>query len=374
MQTISVGANQRGFSLPELTVAMAIFLVVSAVGFALFNQQQVTFSQQLGEVGLNISVRNTMGMIQTDVANAGNGVFGGANIPAWPVGITFVIPPAGTCYDAAAHTYGPACFGQLNIIASDPNTPPANLTDNTGANSNAACSRTDNGVAYAQGGANPNQVAGRYGAGDQLLFLSSDGHKLSTAVLTAAPTVVGTAVKFAFSATDANGQNTAANDPLQISTQPVTSSVVNDTWSDTTAFSDQLSNQFCGADWVVKLSPIVYQVDSTDLTNPKLTRTQAGIASVVMEQVTGFRIGATVWNDGTGGANTTYTPYYYDPATFPNHPNDFSLVRSIRISLIARTAPNNNPTYHFRNSFDNGPYQIQGGAVVINPRNLSMND
>jgi len=38
---------------------------------SVFNQQQIAFSQQLGEVGLNISLRNTMGMIQTDVANAG---------------------------------------------------------------------------------------------------------------------------------------------------------------------------------------------------------------------------------------------------------------------------------------------------------------
>jgi len=129
-----------------------------------------------------------------------------------------------------------------------------------------------------------------------------------------------------------------------------------------------------------------------------------------MEQVIGFRIGATIWNDGAGGVNTTYTPYYYDPATFPFHPNDYSLVRSLRLSLIGRTrltriritldgyvldsndpnisgflalnGPNllglgestTYPSYTFRNTFDNGPYQIQGNVVVVNPRNMSMND
>jgi len=98
------------------------------------------------------------------------------------------------------------------------------------------------------------------------------------------------------------------------------------------------------------------------------------VTSIVMEQVVGFKVGASVWNDGAGGTDTTYSPYYYDPATFPNKPNDFSLVRSIRISIIARTAPSRNPTNQFRNAFDNGAYQIQGAAVVVNPRNMSMND
>jgi len=327
-------------------------------------------------VGLNIALRNATGMIQMDVENAGNGVFAGANIPSWPVGVTFSLPPAGTCYDAVSFTYGPSCFGTLNIIAADANTPAINATDNTGGAGNAACSLTSDGVAYGRAapGLTLAQTAALYSTGNQLLFLSSTGHKLTTVILSAAPVVAGAAIQFSFAPTTIAGGNTPANDPLSISTQALTSSVVNDVWTDTTAFSDQLSNQFCGPDWIIKLSPIVYQVDTTAPDDPKLTRTQAGITSIVMEQVTGFRVGASVWNDGSGGVNTTYAPYYYDPATFPNHPNDFSLVRSVRVSLIARTAPNSNPNYHFRNSFDSGPYQIQGTAIVINPRNLSMND
>ena len=57
-----------------------------------------------------------------------------------------------------------------------------------------------------------------------------------------------------------------------------------------------------------------------------------------------------------------------------NESYNFSLVRSIRVSLIGRTTPDYRGTYKFRNTFDNGPYQVQGIAVVANPRNLSMND
>jgi hypothetical protein len=43
------------------------------------------------------------------------------------------------------------------------------------------------------------------------------------------------------------------------------------------------------------------------------------------------------------------------------------------VSLIGRTSPSNADS-EFRNSFDNGRYQVQGIAVVVNPRNMSMND
>jgi len=36
--------------------------------------------------------------------------------------------------------------------------------------------------------------------------------------------------------------------------------------------------------------------------------------------------------------------------------------------------PNYNASYKFRNTYNQQPYQIQGMAVVVNPRNMSMND
>jgi hypothetical protein len=43
--------------------------------------------------------------------------------------------------------------------------------------------------------------------------------------------------------------------------------------------------------------------------------------------------------------------------------------------LIARATPNsdNSNGTNFTNTYDQGPYQVQGVSVVINPRNLNSN-
>jgi hypothetical protein len=114
---------------------------------------------------------------------------------------------------------------------------------------------------------------------------------------------------------------------------------------------------------VLKLSPITYQVDATDPTDPKLTRTQGGQTNVIAEQIIGFKVGAAVWN------GTTDVTYSFDASTY-NH--DWSLIRAVRVSMIGRTPADS--TNNFRNSFDGGAYKIESVSVVINPRNLSMND
>ncbi len=94
----------------------------------------------------------------------------------------------------------------------------------------------------------------------------------------------------------------------------------------------------------------------------------------MIEQVIGFKIGAAIWN-----APDTQPKYNYDASSYTDiTPNDmaynFSLVRAVRVSLIGRTTPSADPNYKFRNAFDNGAYQVQGTAVVVNPRDMSMND
>ena len=123
-------------------------------------------------------------------------------------------------------------------------------------------------------------------------------------------------------------------------------------------------------DWVIRLAPITYYVDTTNASNPKLMRQVAGgTATTVMEQVVSFKVGAALENDNTGN-------YYYNAGAATNtaggYNNDFTLVRSVRVNLMARTPPN--ATVSYRNQFDGGPYQVLGGSVVINLRNMSMND
>ena len=77
-----------------------------------------------------------------------------------------------------------------------------------------------------------------------------------------------------------------------------------------------------------------------------------------MDQIIGFKVGASIWNNDTANGYTT-TSYNYDASNYAMGALDgawnFSLVRSVRISMIARTAPTTtfgSGTYH--NTFDGG--------------------
>ena len=377
-------------------VAMAIFMLISAAAISLFRQQQINSQAMTGQVALNLALRNAVSQLEMDVANAGSAYFQSANMPSWPVGLSVVnnvVAQGNTC-KTGNYTYGANCFDQLNIIdGANPNTyPPANVTGL----SPSTCSDTSTGVAYSQAAVLPNgtvqtlaATAAEFNRHDQILFMNGAGTKITTAVLTHNATVSGGAVKFQFNATNADGTNSGgpngANDPLDITTCEGYSPC-----SLTTPPANvpaKVTNQFCAGsgDWIMKLDPIVYAVDiTTDPYNPRLTRkTAATGARTVMEQILGFKVGATIWNDASTNTTDQYAMgglYQYDASTYCNVtcPGDmafnFAIIRSVRVSLIGRTIPDWRGTYIYRNGFDNGPYQVQGMAVVVNPRNLSMND
>jgi type II secretory pathway pseudopilin PulG len=362
-------------------VAMAIFLLVSTGVFALFSQQQATSTQQQGMVGLNIGIRNAISQLQLDLANAGTGYYVGINIPSWPIGVTIVnhVPPSGTsCYDPSTNSYTTNCFDQLNILTAANSTPapyPINATDSTGGTGvTVNCSDTSTGVAYGQAalaaGLSLAQTAANYRQGDQLLFLNGKGSQMTAVILTRNPSVAGPAIAFTFNPTNTDGTNTGpnwqTNDPLDIAACN----------GGPCPARNNFGKQFCGGDWILKLSPISYFVDSSNPNDPRLDRQQSGNTVVVMDQVIGFKVGATIWNSSQ---NRMEANYNYDSSTYTVSSSDdaaymFSLVRSVRISLIGRTAPSTDPSFTFRNPFDGGPYQVQGASVVVNPRNLSMNE
>jgi len=389
--------HEKGFTLIELMVSMAIFLVISAAAFRLFSLQQSSASMLRDQVGLNLGLRNALTQLELDISNAGSGYFQGLNIPGWPVGVTIsnnVIASGSTCYSTTTSSYTSTCFDRINVItAADPTTyPPVNATDSTGGTSPTAnCTNTNSGIAYTQAasGLNLTNTAKEFKSGDQVLFVDSTGTFLTSVVLTANGAVSGSAVKLVFNATNSDGSNSVANDPLDITAcdgnTPCTA-------------AGKLGTQFCGNDWIIKLAPISYFVcagpgssssctdtssSSPDIANPKLVRLQNGSLSVVMEQVVGFKVGATIFNATKDNSTDSYqynsacystNPDPTNPCTNVDVPYNFTVVRSVRASIIARTTPNLNATYTYRNSFDNGPYQVQGMAVVVNPRNMSMND
>jgi hypothetical protein len=171
-------------------------------------------------------------------------------------------------------------------------------------------------------------------------------------------------VSLAFNSTGAGGTNTSANDPISMTLN---------------APSTELTSSFCSTDWVLRLQPIKYTVTTTATVNgiedPQLVRTQSGTSNVVMDQVVGFKVGAAWWDNNTDTFAYCYnTGAYCDPPanTIPGYNSDFTLVRSVRVTIIGRTTPSTDPSYTYRNPFDSGAYQIRGSSIIVDPRNLTM--
>lgn len=343
---ISRSASSAGFSLVELMVAMAIFLVVGGAAVELAKRHVPLFTAQQSQTGLNLAMRNGVAQMQIDVVNAGTGYYQGVNIPSWPIGITVFNSTPGTgCFDAATNTYTSTCFDTLNVIAID-QTPPSHPFDMGGTD----CIYTDDATTLfvtPTGTTTLSQLAADFHTGDQILLVKSDGSQMTTTILTSDGMVSGGKVHLAHNPTGLDGTNAINKDPLGL----------------TTTDNNKLGRQYCTADWVLKLAPITYSVDASDPTDPKLIRTQNGQPSVIAEQIIGFKVGASIWNGATDDA------YSFDAGSYKH---DWSLIRSVRVSMIGRTPTDLGSS--FRNSFDGGPYKIQSISVVINPRNLSMND
>ena len=366
--------KMSGFTLIEFLVAMVIFAVIAGSTFSLFRQHAPYFTAQQNLAGTNIAMQNAITEIQLNLANAGTGYYPGANIPSWPVGVSIVNQlPTTPCNTPATFVYGPQCFDTLNILTMNPTVAPAHATDSTGGSGTGNCSNATSTTFYIQpytpiGSETVAQAATRtalsYKSGDQLILITAgNGALVNTFVLTAPPIVGSNYVAFNHVASAATYfTNGLANDPLQFT---AVSGL-----QQSPPYASKLGNQFCGTDWVMKLEPTTYTVNTSIPTDPQLERIQGGVINVIAQQVIGFKVGAATWNDATSTSSETY---HFNPNDIGYY-NDFSLVRSVRISLIGRTTPNPDPTYTFRNTFDGGPYQVVGSTVVVNPRNMSMND
>jgi prepilin-type N-terminal cleavage/methylation domain-containing protein len=375
-------AGTSGFTLVEFMAAMLIFAIIAGSTFTLFRQHEPYFNQQQNLAGTNIAMQNAITQMQLDLANAGTGYYPGANIPSWPVGVSIINQlPTSPCNTPATFTYGPQCFDTLNILTMNPNVAPAHPTDATGGTNSGNCSAATGTTFYIQPytpiGAETmahaaTRTAASFSTGDQLILITaSNGGQVNTFVITSAPIVGPNYVAFSHLASNSTYfTNSSANDPIGFTANSISEST-------NPPLASKLGNQFCGQDWVMKLEPTTYSVDTSIPTDPKLERSQGGVTNVIAEQVIGFKIGVATWNDATTDATSSCDAvgdtgcYHFNPNDYYD---DFTLVRSVRISLIGRTNPNPDPTYTFRNTFDQGPYQVVGSTVVVNPRNMSMND
>jgi prepilin-type N-terminal cleavage/methylation domain-containing protein len=374
---------RAGFTLVELLVTLMVFLVISGAAFSLISKHMPIFATQQSQSGLNFSLRNAVAQMQIDVVNAGEGFYPGADVAAWPVGVTIKNNVSGsTCYDSVSKTYGQSCFDTLTVIATDRSTSPAGISDSGGnpLASSVSTSTSSDLFVKPSGTMTASQLAASLKNGNQILIVEASGGKtlMTTAILSADATASGGVVHLTHYATQTyngidesqgGGWNSSSNDPLGLSTNKAQSWTSNP--SDPNSDLVTLTDQFDSNGWVLKLAPVKYSVDASDPTNPKLIRTDSSDCPTanpctIAEQIVGFKVGASVWNR-TGNDDTVYN---YDNVTTPYAWSD---VRAVRITLIGRTDPNAGTTT-FSNNFDGGNYRIQAVSVVVNPRNLSMND
>jgi prepilin-type N-terminal cleavage/methylation domain-containing protein len=408
----------RGFSLVELMIAMAVFVVVAGAAFSLFGQQASIATQQQSLSGVNIGLRNAMSQTEMDMAGGGGNLLAGApaNTPAFYLSVIVNNNMPGTAATCTPNTttwaypIASACFDSLTILSPNNSivkqcaaigaqTPPLNLAAN--ANLSAASTVTANDAISA--GNNAADIA-CFKNGDELLFITPAanggacdvstiiiGQCINVATLTSDATVAGGVINLQVSATGAQ-----SSDPLGIMYQP----------GGVTYFTDLLSVQFkhsTPAAYIVDLgtasNAVTYAVlaNPANANDPQLVRcpgtacTSAN-AQVVTDQVIGFKVGADLWNGKSPTTGTDIANYNYNGATYcsdaisgvdcttisplPLDPYDFTLVRAVRVSLIARTTPRSDATLHtvFLNGFDNGPYLVQQESSVVDLRNLSNVD
>ena len=337
-----------GFSMLEMLVAMAVFLIIAGAAIKLFRAHVPLVSSQQNQTGINLALRAAAIQLQTDLVTAGTG-FDAVDMP--PIGMTITNNTAPGCFNAATLTYGPSCFDTLNILQVDTSTPPSNPSGNA-----TTCVSTTASIIFVVPPAGSPvtlpQLASDFHTGDQIILVKTDG-TMATTILSKDGLVSGGKVQLQHNPTAAGG---ASGDPLGISMMP----------------NNKLGDTFCTNDWVLKLAPpITYWVDTGVPADPKLVRRQSGIDNVVAEQIIGFRVGAALIN---GGVDTPYNYNAQGAVTSGGYANDWTSIRSVRISLIGRGTTVSDVTNTYRNNFDGGPYKVEAVSVVVNPRNLSMNN
>lgn len=384
--------RMSGFTLIELMVSLGVFLVIAGAAFSLVTQHMPVFTAQQNQSALNFNLRNAAAQMQIDMANAGSGFYPSADVTSSPIGVTVESPvTVSGCFDAENQTYGPECFDTLRVIKVDPKTPPAQIGkdgddvfEDPDKISEQICSesthigRSSTLHVVPVPGVTENQLASKYKEDDQILVIQRNGDGIGTAILTKDGAVTGKKVKLSHNPTGDDGTNTADNDRYEISTAD--------------RKNNKLMGQFCHGDWVVRLSPVVYRVDATDASNPKLARLTPDdpeclpdavppfkAQCILAEQIIGFKVGALL-RPGYFDPNVDNTeeeienssdckPYCYSPDTYKE---DWGAISAIRITIIGRTQPQKGSKY--KNEFDKGPYKIEAVSVVVSPRSLTMRD
>lgn len=424
---IPVSSGSRGFTLIELMVAMAVFVIIAGAAFTLFGKHEEYAMRQEGLSSVNIGLRNAMSQMQMDLAGAGQNMLANVHsvsVPPYyaPIIIQNNVPgsaPACTPNQSNwAYPVPSACYDGLTIVqpkACNGTSGPVLVLSGNGKGQNLAVSSImsaddPNDPGNAQALSNDQSC---FQSGDEVMVVQPQNTTaqpqclantcMTVVTLTKNAQPAGNKLQLQHNPTGSNGDpincpGPSCSDPLGIIySQNQTCST-----SPCTNFTNQLGQNFTDGAFVIDLGTgardISYAVQNnpSDPTDPQLIRCNtplslclAGTGQVLTDQVIGFKIGAALADGKTNG--TDIASYFYNAADYcnesinnadcngdppPNEGNDaydYSLIRALRISLIARTKPSSDPTLsQFTNGFDKGPYLVQQSSVAVDIRNMSI--
>jgi prepilin-type N-terminal cleavage/methylation domain-containing protein len=400
-----------GFSLVEMMIALLVFLVIALTAVSLVRTQIATFLSQQSQSQVNIGMRNALGQIEMDAAEAGSGFFPNINVPGSPIGITL------TTGDNTGGTN--AAYDTLTIISFDTSTL---ASPSSNSNGSAGCVNTSTATSLyllpQASGTTAATLSANLRQADEVLLVRSYidpnlGFPLIGSVtLSQASSSNGTTVQVTYTSSlqkPAGGLpqfTIPGNPPTTYTPTPYVDPA--DNFRITYDPSDKLSNDgtFCSTNSgnaddarAVKMTPIRYAVNPATL---QLTRCQANAnnpapacytnpadssATVVAEHVLSFKVGVMLWQDcnsdiyaagtctlngntynasATDAASYAYNSYGPSLCTDTANKCDFSLIRSIKVSMIVQTG----------NAIllNSNAVATEAASVVINPRNLSMHD
>jgi prepilin-type N-terminal cleavage/methylation domain-containing protein len=353
--------RSAGFSLIELMVAMTIFLIVGGAAVNLISKHEALFTSSQNQTGVNISLRNAVAQIQTDVVNAGSGYYPGSSMPFWPVGITTKMAATPNCNTQAAPVvYVQTCFDQLTVLTADPSMPSAQPSADQAGTLAFTIASPDLYLTFPTTPApTPAMLtlwAATFAPGNEILLVTGNN---SNPIM--APLVIqsqGGAVGAVVTGTTLHLLVTPASpgspDPLGI---------YDNNLSDANQFAavgTAASGTTFGPakDYAIRLDATVYFVNNSN----QLIR-QVGIAAgapqdAIAENVVGFNL-----QEFANGGWTTLTSGA-----------DWTKIRAVYAQIVLRAPSQSNVGSGYKNSYDQGAYQVQGMSMVINPRNLSMNN
>lgn len=411
----------NGFSLIELLVATAVFTVVASAAFSLFAQHVSVATQQQKLSGVNIGLRNAMSQLEVDLAAASQNLLASVQIAGvQPFGLGVIVQNnvpgvAASCAPDTSNWSYPAssaCFDSFTIIYPKK----CNLAGGiyapvlTISNANKGTDLVVNSIMFGtdpNNGANLTNDSSCFTTGDEVLVLqpnstsscggaSQSNYCMSAVALTKDAQLSGGKIQLQHNPTGAGGL--ASNCPGASCTDPL-GAIYNS--SGGSNYTNALGQKFGDGAYIIDLgqgaNDITYAVqanpaDASDLQLLRCAGTSCTStnAQSVTDQVIGFKIGAALWDNEQANA-TDLANYFYNAGNYcnsaltgadctatpptANDPNDFSLIRAVRISMIGRTPPSGNPALaKFKNGFDGGPYLVQQASVVVDLRGMSINE